>query len=260
MNIPRIRKFVYENIFWLRAVLLAFLFGYISSLFIETSRPFGLFLSGATVVIATALFIAYFQQWKTHRYHNGGDIICYLVICGFWAVLSVGRYADLVFPDVFNLITKQTIHFLWYSVVLAIFLVDHIVFRSWKTVDYWVGELIKDAQVHLVSRESNDKQTAIDSTQRILHELYAIKYKDSKLKALVPLLEHDNYGVRAWAARFLLEYGDNEKRELEVFEDLAKKEGYVGEAAQKVLTQWSEEKARRAAQDTLYETTPLFPQ
>lgn len=247
----KILKFIYKNQFWVKAIALAFLFGYTSSIFIETSRPSGLFLRGAILVLAGAGSIFYFNFWKKYRYQNGGDLFWYAIVFGFWTVLSAGRFVTLIFPHAFDLITEQILHFLWLATALAVFFIDDIVFQSWRRVDYWVGELIKDAKVHLASRVSDNQQAAIDSTQRILHELYAIKNKDKKLRALVPLLEHEHDGVRSWVARFLLQYGDDEKRPLEVFGVLAKKEGYVGEAAQKVLKQWE--------QDSLHQTpTPLI--
>lgn len=256
----KVRKFIYKNLFWLRSIAIAFLFGLASSLFIESPRPVDLFIGGATLVIAVAGSFYYFNLWKVHRYHNGGDLIWYSVVLGVWTAFSAGKYVAVVLPSVFDHIprSEQILDILWFSTAIVVFLIPHIVFRSWKSVDYWVGEFIKDVRIHLISRQSEDKQLAVDSTQRILHELYAIRNKDPKLKALVPLLEHEHDGVRAWAARFLLEYGDIEEKAVEVLGVLAKKEGYVGEASQKVLHQWSERKTRIAEQDALYENTPLI--
>lgn len=139
-------------------------------------------------------------------------------------------------------------------------MVPHFVFQSWKSMDYWTSELIKNAQAHLESRQTDDNQAAIRTTKRILHILYAIKNKDSRLKTLIALLEHEHDGVKAWAARFLLQYGKDEKMALRVFKELAKKESYIGESAQKVLVEWENEKKRRIEEDTLYENTPLIPE
>ena len=261
MDIKKIRKYIYQNAYWVKAVYLSIVIGYVfPSLLVET-LTISKFLAGVILVMATACFIFYFNLWKNFRKYyngNGGYIVWYVIVWGLFSLFSAGRYAIEFFPEEFSLETEQIIHALWLLTALAYFLLDYVVFQSWKGVDYWVRELITDAKAYSSSIQMKDDQAAIKITQRIFYELNAIKYKDSKLSALVPLLEHENDGIRFWAARFLLACGDNEKRELEVFSGLAKKEGRIGEAAQKIFELWGEEKARKVQIDSLLENTPII--
>ncbi len=102
-----------------------------------------------------------------------------------------------------------------------------------------IRQYIEGAIAHRIATENGDYETANLHHDLVIAALSDLrKMADSGLAALTSALQHEDPGVRLWAATHLLEYR-RESAESEI-RKLGERRDYVGMDARTVMREWEQ--------------------